>query len=114
MNCLHKSFKLNLENADVELHLISFDDRMFVSVFGTPEDQDMMYFWIQLIGCDPESKSYYYTLEFHGVDQNIKNTFTGQVLAIDETRKSIKRSSNKQFQQHHHDIVKQSDDPSPK
>ena len=69
-----------------------FDNRVFFLGGDQSRDVPTYYLWVQLYGSKYEAKNYYYTLELHGIDPNIKNIFTGQVFAIDENRNAIKET----------------------
>ena len=58
--------------------------------------RESIYCWTQLIGSPIEAKNYYYTLEFSGIDPNIRSAYSGQVFSLDEPADNI-ISSDKCF-----------------
>ena len=69
---------------------IEFDGRVFLFLGEQFVYEDTFYCWIQIVGSKYEAKNYIYTLEFHGNDPNVRSTYSGQVISIDETADSIK------------------------
>ena len=64
-----------------------FDGRVFFSVFIPISD--IWFWWVIMVGSQAEAKNYYYTLEVHGIDPEVRTIHTGQVFPIDETFDSI-------------------------
>ena len=69
-----------------------FHDRVFLFNGVKYQEDDTFYFWVQMVGSKFEAKIYYYTLEFHGIDPNVKTLNFDQVLPLDETLDSIKEA----------------------
>ena len=72
---------------------IEFDDRVFFLGGIRFEGKETLHFWIQLYGSKYEAKNYYYTLEFHGIDPNIKDVYTRQAISVDETSDEIMKTN---------------------
>ena len=70
----------------------NFDGRVFFSIAKVIGNT--FFWWVQVIGSQVEAKNYYYTLEFHGIDPEVRTVHTGQVFPIDETSDSITTGYN--------------------
>ena len=73
---------------------IQFDDRVFYLSGVQYSNSETLNCWIQLIGSSFEAKNYYYSLEFRGIDQNVKIIYSGPVQAIDNDAKGILAKNN--------------------
>ena len=92
-----KDFELNVVHKlqDV-LMKFEFDTQEFIYAVGKNRDKEpTLYFWIQMVGSKYEAKNYYYTIELHSKDDpNVRNTYSGQVLPIDESPEIIIQNSD--------------------
>ena len=55
----------------------------------------IFYQWIHFLGSPTEAEKYTYTLEYKDVTNSVMNmTYTGKVVSVDESRKTIQENSN--------------------
>ena len=55
----------------------------------------MFYHWIHFLGSPTEAEKYAYTLEYKDVTNSVRNmTYTGKVVSVDESRKTIQENYN--------------------
>ena len=86
------SYAYSLGDFYFTLYKIVMGNRVFIFNGDKDRHNNTFYLWVQMVGSKFEAKNYYYTLEFHGIDSNIKNHYFGQVVPIDETLESIKET----------------------
>ena len=78
-----------IEDEDYCLTPLMFELDRKNFVFTGQNKGSRLFCWVQLIGPKIDAKNYYYTVEFHGNDSNVRITYSGPVLSIDENCKSI-------------------------
>ena len=69
---------------------IDYSDKVFI--FTCNQLGETFCLWMWIVGSRIEAKKYYYTLKLLGTDRNVRISFTGQVVSIDETPNSIRKS----------------------
>ena len=74
--------------------LFVYDEQMFIFTgIDDFKQSGLLYFWIQIIGSNCLAEKYYFTIEFHGTDPNVRNSYTAQAFSIDEDPEDIKNSN---------------------
>ena len=76
----------------IETHKIAFKDGVFILNGERYPSESTFYFWIQMVGTTIEAKKYFYTVEFHGLNPDVRTTYSGQVLSVDERPFAIKEA----------------------
>ena len=72
---------------------ITCDSNIFLST--CQENKGTLYHWIHFLGSPLEAKKYAYTLEYKDVTETERNmNYTGKVVSVDETRKTIQANYN--------------------
>ena len=73
--------------------MIEYETNMFF--ITSLAKKGIFYQWIYFLGSPTEAKKYAYTLEYKDVAESERNmTYTGKVVSVDETRKTIQENYN--------------------
>ena len=75
---------------DDMIRAFTFEDKMFLFNAVRPYDQEeILHFYIHFIGPSREAQNYVYTLEFHGINPNVKTVYSGEVISMNETADNL-------------------------
>ena len=76
----------------IKPHKITFKDGVFVFNADRITGESTFDCWIQMVGTTIEAKKYFYTVEFHGLNPDVRITYSGEVISVDEDASAIKEA----------------------